>query len=282
MPPLRPQSKPDREQRVVALLHPALPEVELTIRRGARTRHVRLHVDETGIVTVSAPRRASSVQLDRIVQERADWLVDTLARFQQTRQATEIDLDRGDPVRYRGSWLPATVVRRGERTRPSVTHSGEQIEIVVATDGDPYAALHRFYRDEARRIVGERVDFWAIDFGLKTGNLSIRDQRTRWGSCTSRGDLSFNWRLVLAPAWVLDAIVVHELCHIDELNHGSRFWTLLDERYPRHVEASEWLKSHGPALRITATQAPAQLPDGIQPVKPRRGRKLTGGQSSLF
>jgi len=231
---------------------------------------------------VSAPRRASSAQLDLIVQERAEWLVETLARFQQTRQATEIDLDRGDPVRYRGAWLPATVVRDAERTRPRVQHSGERIEIVVATDGDPYAALHRFYRDEARRIVAERVAHWADDFGLKTGNLSIRDQRTRWGSCTSRGDLSFNWRLVLAPAWVLDAIVVHELCHIDELNHGSRFWALLDERYPRHNEASEWLKSHGPALRVTATQAPAHHAVNDSAIKPRRGRKLTGGQSSLF
>lgn len=280
MPPLRRQPLPEREHRTIELPSEALPTVDVRFLRSSRSRHVRINVDESGAITVSAPRRASTAQLERIVRERADWIIETLDRFRQTRQAAEVDLDRGDPVRYRGGWLPARVVRT-ERARARVTLEDDSITIAIAEDGDPYAALTRFYRDNARDVITERVAHWSTELGLSTGKLSIRDQRTRWGSCTSNADLSFNWRLILAPAWVLDAIVVHELCHIDELNHGARFWALLDERYPRHRDASEWLRVHGPALRVTQTTAPATRTDE-PPVRPRRGRRITQEQSTLF
>ncbi len=269
------------DNRLIKLDHPDLSEVDVVIRRSARTRHVRLHVDESGIVTVSAPHRISSVQIDSIVRERADWLHDVLHRMELATQTTEINLWKGDPIRLLGSWRPSKLVQHPSPTRRSrVTERADgRIEVEIAAGADPWDVLLRWYRDTARTIITERTNHWAERYGLEIGRITIRDQRTRWGSCTEHGDLSFNWRLVLAPMWVLDSIVVHELCHIDELNHSDRFWSLLDRRFPRHHEASEWLKVHGPSLRVTAPRT--DDPDA-DPVRPRRGRSVTDEQTTLF
>jgi predicted metal-dependent hydrolase len=242
------------EQRRIALDHPHLPEVVVRVRRNKGGRNVRIHVDEHGEITASVPLRFAARRIDPIVRERAEWLHEVLERTRRASNDTLVDLDRGDPTRWLGVWLPTSVVRGASR-RSDVRLLGQgetaRIEIRVPADEDPHDVLLGWYRREARRIFESRTEAWAQSFGLDYGKVSIREQRTRWGSCTHKGDLSFNWRLVLAPAWVLDSIVVHELCHIDELNHSDRFWALLDERYPRHHEASEWLKEHGSALRIT-------------------------------
>src|SRR5688500_11888384 len=108
--PSRPRSAPsptpDVEQRLVELAHPALDSVLVRVRRGRRTRHVRLHVDEQGEVTASIPARFSAARLDPIVRERADWLHDVLVRMEQKTRDTQVDLERGDPVRWLGRWVP--------------------------------------------------------------------------------------------------------------------------------------------------------------------------------
>lgn len=237
------------EQRVVEFPDAEMPTITVTVRRSSRARHVRVHVSEQGEVTVSAPRRLAAHRIDAIVRDRGDWLREALQRMQLAARSTEVDLGRGDPVRLLGTWHPSRVVE----ARRAACHVDDADTIVVGTPtgSDPFDVLVRWYRSEARRVIEQRVDHYARAFGISHGAISIRDQRTRWGSCSHRGDLSFNWRLVLAPIWVLDSIVVHELCHIDELNHSDRFWRLLDRRYPRHREARAWLEQHGAALRVT-------------------------------
>ena len=280
----------DVEQRLVELAHPHLESVLVRIRRGRRTRHVRLHVDEQGAITASIPARFAASRLDPIVRERADWLHDVLLRMEQKSRDTQVDLEQGDPIRWLGRWVPTHLERGGRRAVVRLEEDG--LFLRVPDGDDPHDALVAWYRAQARRIFEARVDAWAAAFDLTPGRVTIREQRTRWGSCTHKGDLSFNWRLVLAPDWVLDSIVVHELCHIDELNHSDRFWALLDERYPRHEEASEWLREHGAALRVSR---PAASRFGITDASPKvdgpgvvrrarapRERGGVDGQTSLF
>lgn len=237
----------------------------IRIRRNRRARHVRLHVDESGGVTASIPMRFALHRLDPIVHERATWLREALTRIRLSSRATEVDLRRGDPVRLLGRWH-ATQLQPGRRSR--VELRDDCVVLTVAEGDDPYELLNRWYRGRARKLIAERVELWAREFDLRVGKLSIRDQRTRWGSCSHKADLSFNWRLVLAPLWVLDAIVVHELCHIDELNHSDRFWRLLDRRYAEHLEAADWLQQHGAALRVTR---PANVQHRPQPAHGPQG-----------
>lgn len=105
---------------------------------------------------------------------------------------------------------------------------------------------------EARRAVRELVAMLIEDeaplLGVEPKRIQIRDQRSRWGSCSTRGTLSFNWRLVLAPFEVLDYVVVHELCHLREPNHSRRFWRLVESRRPGWRVQRDWLHEHGPEL----------------------------------
>jgi predicted metal-dependent hydrolase len=99
-----------------------------------------------------------------------------------------------------------------------------------------------------RELVAMLIDEEAPVIGVEPARVQIRDQRSRWGSCSTRGTLSFNWRLVLAPFDVLDYVVVHELCHLREPNHSSRFWKLVEQRRPEWRAQRDWLHEHGPEL----------------------------------
>jgi predicted metal-dependent hydrolase len=113
---------------------------------------------------------------------------------------------------------------------------------------DPAEVDEAEARRAAREVVTMLVEDESLWLCVEPGRIEIRDQRTRWGSCSSRGTLSFNWRLVLAPLDVLDYVVVHELCHLRVADHSKRFWELVESRRPGWREQRDWLREHGPEL----------------------------------
>jgi predicted metal-dependent hydrolase len=113
---------------------------------------------------------------------------------------------------------------------------------------DPRTVSEAEARRAVRELVGMLIEEEASDLGVVPKRIQIRDQRSRWGSCSTRGTLSFNWRLVLAPFEVLDYVVVHELCHLREPNHSGRFWKLVEDRRPHWRAQRDWLHEHGPEL----------------------------------
>jgi hypothetical protein len=113
---------------------------------------------------------------------------------------------------------------------------------------DPRGVSELEGRRAARELVAMLVEDEAAALGVEAGKIQIRDQRTRWGSCSANGNLSFNWRLVLAPFEVLDYVVVHEVCHLREANHSRRFWRLVESRRPDWRDQKVWLDAHGPEL----------------------------------
>jgi len=124
----------------------------------------------------------------------------------------------------------------------------ERVRQVPQLDLDPTLVFEDEARRAARELVRMIADEEAPVLGVEYARIQVRDQRTRWGSCSTRGTLSFNWRLVLAPFAVLDYVVVHELCHLREPNHSRRFWSLVESRRPDWREHRTWLREHGPEL----------------------------------
>ena len=142
--------------------------------------------------------------------------------------------------------------RAGAHPRRTWRAAGDVLVVKVAGPGpEPVAdALEAWYRRQARAEVEPRLDAAAARAGVRYTKLSIRAQRTRWASCSSSGAMSFNWRLLLAPAEVLDYVVEHEVCHLTVHDHSRRFWSLLGSRVPDYREQERWLKRHGPSLRL--------------------------------
>jgi len=213
---------------------------EYRIRRSPRARRVRVTVDQDGTVTVTLPRKAPERAAAEAVRELAPWI----ARRRRTlaRAAEELARPAGT-VPYLGQTL--TLLPQPGRER--VHRRGD---VLLVPEGDPRAALERFYRRAARAEIAPRLDAATARAGTGYRRLTIRGQRTRWASCSSEGGMSFNWRLLLAPPEILDYVVEHEVCHLEVMDHSPRFWALLGSRVPGWRAHAAWLRRYGSTLQL--------------------------------
>jgi predicted metal-dependent hydrolase len=159
-------------------------------------------------------------------------------------------LGDGGDLPYLGTRLSLAVRVEPERVRPHVARRGDSLRVALPPGGSLADALEAWYRRRAREEVSARLDAAVARAGLAFTSLQIRGQRTRWASCSSSGAMSFNWRLLLAPAEILDYVVEHEVAHLEVLDHSRRFWDLLASRCPDWREHERWLRRHGHALRL--------------------------------
>ncbi len=111
-------------------------------------------------------------------------------------------------------------------------------------------AIENFYRKKAGEVIHDRLQFFNEHYGFSYNRVTLRNQKSRWGSCSAKKNLNFNWRLIMAPIEVIDYVVVHELCHLKEMNHSARYWALVKETLPNHKEARKWLKDYHYLLRV--------------------------------
>jgi predicted metal-dependent hydrolase len=227
--------------------------MEYRIRRSDRARHARIVVDADGVEVV-VPRRMALRHVEPFVREKQPWIERTLRKYQNAALdgPVRVDLRDGGEVPYLGEQLDLDVRVEPGRTRPHVRRRGDVLTVKVARQGrEPIRdALERFYRREARHEVERRLDDAVARAGTHYTRLTIRQQRTRWASCSSNGSMSFNWRLLLAPAAILDYVVEHEVAHLDVLDHSPRFWRLVRSRCPDYKQHERWLRRNGPALRL--------------------------------
>ncbi len=210
------------------------------IRRSDRARRVRVTVHPDATVEVVLPRRMAEKHATSAVRELRPWI-------ERRLRALEVAAaERAHPagtVPYLGT--PLRLVAEPGRTR--VHRKGDDLHVPA---GDPRPALERWYRAQARKEIGRRLDAAVARAGTRYATLTIRNQKTRWGSCSSTGGMSFNWRLLLAPADVLDYVVEHEVCHLERMDHSPAFWALVEARVPGWREPAGWLRRYGTTLTL--------------------------------
>ena len=219
---------------------PAVEDVVYQVRRSDRARRVRVTVDAVRGVQVVLPRRAPEREAAAAIRELRPWIERRVAELAGARATVAA---RGDTVPYLGRTL-ALVNDSPGRTR--VARRGETL--LVPAGSDRTQALERWYRRAARAEIEPRLERACALAGTPYSRLTIRGQRTRWASCSQRGAMSFNWRLLLAPEAVLDYVIWHEVCHLEVMDHSFRFWRLLASRSPGYREQMRWLRMHGATL----------------------------------
>lgn len=212
--------------------------IEYTVRRSDRARRVRVTVHPHAGVEVVLPRRAPERAAAQAVVELRPWIERRLA---EVRAAGERVAARGGALPYLGESL--RLVPEQGRTR---AHRRGAVLLVPAQA--PAAAVERWYRRRARAEIEPRLQRACALSGLHHTGLDIREQRTRWASCSAKGRMSFNWRLLLAPDQVLEYVVWHEVCHLEVHDHSPRFWGLVQRRWPTWREDRAWLREHGATL----------------------------------
>lgn len=217
---------------------PPRTDIDYAVRRSDRARRVRITVEPDGAVTVTLPRRAREREAAAAVAELRPWIERRLGEAAAARERIEA---RDGTVPYLGTDL----VLRPEPGRTRVHRRGD---VLLVPADDPEPAIERWFRRQARAEIGPRLDEAVAALGTRYTALTIRNQRTRWGSCSSTGAMSFNWRLLLAPEHVLDYVVWHEACHLQVMDHSRRFWGLLERHRPGYREPRRWLRRHGATL----------------------------------
>jgi predicted metal-dependent hydrolase len=237
--------------------------IAYTLRRSPRSRGLRvvIHPDRGMVVTVPlATRRGWADPDPRIhtfLAEREPWLRRHLA--QQARERADLaargGLRDGATIRFRGDLhrlrvVPARVgARRSTVERIGGTDEDELIVRLAPADRRSTAAvLEAWLKPRARTAIEREIARHAAALGVSPTGVSIRDQRTRWGSASRQGRLAFSWRLILAPPEALETVVIHELAHLRVFGHGPRFWVVVASRRPDHKVWRRWLRDHSTEL----------------------------------
>ena len=224
--------------------------VSYTLKRSTRAKNVWLRIGIGTGLEVVAPEKMPLRELGGVLEKKSSWIQRNLSRFDRTgaRNARRL-LKDGSTLPYLGEERPLRVlVSRGMLTAVRLI-SGEIVAAVPESGQEILtSALMEWYRKMARKVIVDKVARLAN--GRTVGRITIKDQKTRWGSCSSKGNLNFNWRLIMAPPKVIDYLVVHELTHLEHPNHSKRFWNKVAKRFPDYAESEAWLKEHGRGLTL--------------------------------
>lgn len=217
---------------------PGEPEVEVQLRRSARARRLSLRVSGVdGRVTLTMPRFAAEREARSFAAEKAGWIRDRLAE-----QAPLVPVALGAVLPVEG------ISRRIEAAPVRCITLADQAFLVPEGAGRLPARLGAHLRAMARERLAEATARHAAALGRPHGRITLRDTRSRWGSCTHEGNLMFSWRLIMAPPAVLDYVVAHEVAHLAHMDHSPRFWAACARLCPGYEAPRRWLRQHGAAL----------------------------------
>jgi len=186
-------------------------ELEYTVSRSKR-KSIGFQVKAGGEIIIKLPQRLPFSAALPAINDHAEWIYKAWLRQKDKQDMTQ--------------------ARADEKSDPRLAY------------------LEKKYRSAARQYIYERVEYYLPFTGGTYSSIRIGDQKTRWGSCSSNGTLSFSWRLMLAPPRVLDYVVIHELCHLTHMDHSNEFWALVASVDPDYKEHRQWLKENGDSLTL--------------------------------
>lgn len=213
----------------------------LIIRSRKRTS-VGIQILKDTTIKVTIPYFFPKSHVAKIIEEKKEWI-------QNAQQKMLTRSERKAPVGhylYLGKSYPLEI-RPGQKELIEVTD-----KMYIANFNDKFLQkyLTSWYKQQARKVIVERVNHYAKIAGLKFKSIAITTAETRWGSCSSNKTLNFNWKLIMAPLEVIDYVVTHELAHLTEMNHSRDFWETVRKMYPLYREYRTWLRRNGNMLTV--------------------------------
>ncbi len=215
-------------------------------------KNVMLRVLPNGETRVYAPGAAHLKSIDAFVAEHAQDVLRMQRALDANIAKYHSDHPIGDGIHISLEGRPVPI--RVHTSAKCMCRAGDDSIDLYMTDPDDDAAARAAIRSALSRRalirIRERLTYYAPKIGVTFGRVAIRDQRSRWGSCSAKHNLNFNWKLIMAPPEALDYVVVHELCHLIEFSHSPKFWALVQAHMPEYIAWKKWLKQHGTELGV--------------------------------
>lgn len=217
---------------------------------SARRRSVALQIKQ-GKLIVRAPLGYSLVDVKTLVEQKQPWI---LKHLHQSRAQVKPDWLALQQIPLLGTMLTLEV-HRAVSSSVELCHDKLVVTVSRRTQANNYnnrvlSLLQQWYKTQALSWFMARTDYWQGKMQLQAKDLVIGNWRTKWGYCKNTAQLGFNWRLMMAPDWVADYVVVHELAHLKHLNHSNAFWQLVGQHYPQVQHAKIWLRQHQHQLEL--------------------------------
>ncbi|WP_163195321.1 M48 family metallopeptidase [Clostridium thermarum] len=230
--------------------------IEYVIIRSNR-KTLELSINEEGKIIIKAPRRCSKDFIERFLKEKATWIDNRLKTINKLQKSRKVrDFCSGEKLVYLGQEYTCKVeVKEGSRIYGGF--DGKEFTIVIPSSikyedrrNVCKEVTLQLYKKLAKKVLQDRTSHYSKVIGVQVNRIYIKEQKTLWGSCSSKNNINYNWKLVMAPLWVLDYVVIHELCHILQRNHSKLFWLEVEKYMPNYKEAVEWLRQHGRKLQL--------------------------------
>jgi len=222
-------------------------ELAYEIRRSSKRRKLTITVERDRRVVVHAPMTTTEAKIREIVESKRMWIYEKLHHSQKYRELPHPpgkELVSGESALYLGRHYRIEVVESGL----SEMRFSQRFYIPASHVQNRKAVLRQWYIQKAKEKILPRVRQFARQLGVAFNKAKIVDSRYRWGSCTMNNNVNFNWRLIKAPMFVIDYVIVHELAHLLEANHTLRFWNIVRAQTPTMDKAKQWLKDNGQIL----------------------------------
>lgn len=218
--------------------------IRYVLKRSVIARNIRFEIRQGEGLSIVIPRAYPAERLPLIIGKKQKWILSRLSRLEE-HMATQSTGEKrtGDIIPFIGRSLKLSLTA-GNTESTTIMLQGENLFVTFHPETERIDSLIRsWYRTQAEHYIRARVQELSTICGVSCKKVTIRSQRTRWGSCSQKGNLSLNWKVIIAPPEVIDYVILHELLHMKEMNHSKRFWKLVNNYCPTWRDHRKWLRS---------------------------------------
>jgi predicted metal-dependent hydrolase len=227
---------------------PESKSISVELRRSKKAKHMCIRADLHGICVV-VPTNESVNVISDFVQSKAPWIFRTYQYYLSIKEKIGGEFQR-DTLLFLGNRYKIRITKDREQEYAVVSENLMQITFHVIDRRSYKRYLHVWYKEQTKKILEQRVPILSRQFHLSYTNVTVKALRSKWGSCSKKGNLSFNHLLAMLPMKVVDYIIVHELVHLIEFNHSKKFWYLVESAIPDYRDHRNWLRSHAIVVQI--------------------------------
>ncbi len=216
-----------------------------------RRRTYTLQINRDGDLVVKTNVLFPKYRLNELISKHQDWIDKHIKEYNENRPEPA-PLVR-DTYSILGETFQTTFIN-GTNKIPKIEITGNSVIVkglpeVINDEHEVNKALIKYFKDFAKEFFINRTYKFATKYGYDFNRVTIKNQKTKWGSCSTKRNLNFNWKLIFAPLEVLEYVVIHEVCHLKEMNHSPRFWKLVEQECPQYKSHKKWLRKNGDTIQ---------------------------------